>query len=125
MWASHTIFLTRLVLGRTIEWRAQARHDHVVSWSLATKEFWLPALLGLAPVAWLAFAAPSALPYALLIAAGPLLSIPFAALTASTRLGSALAANGLASLPEENAPPRELAALKLPAVEIAQRRRRA
>jgi len=125
MWACHTIFLTRLVLGRTIEWRAQARHDHVVSWSLATKEFWLPALLGLVPVAWLAFAAPSALPYALLIAAGPLVSIPFAVVTASTRLGSALAANGLASLPEENAPPRELALLKLTAIEIAQRRRRA
>jgi membrane glycosyltransferase len=121
MWASHTVFLARLLLGRTIGWRAQTRDDHAVSWPLAIKEFWLQTLIGLAPVAWLALTAPSGLPYALLIAAGPLVCIPLAVLTASPRLGTALASSGLGCLPEEIAPPRELAALKLPAIEISQR----
>jgi membrane glycosyltransferase len=121
MWASHTVFLARLLLGRTIGWRAQTRDDHAVSWPLAIKEFWLQTLIGLAPVAWLALTAPSGLPYALLIAAGPLVSIPLAVLTASPRLGTALTSSGLGCLPEEIAPPRELAALKLPAIEISQR----
>ncbi len=120
MWASHTIFLARLLFGRTIEWRAQARYDHAVSWSLAAKGFWLQTLIGLVPVVWLALFAPSALPYALLIAAGPLVSIPLAVVTASARFGTALVFGGLCCLPEEIAPPRELAALKLPAIEMSQ-----
>jgi membrane glycosyltransferase len=121
MWASHTIFLTRLLLGRTIDWRTQSRHDHAVSWSMATREFWPHTLIGLAPVVLLALCAPSALPYALLIAAGLLMSIPLAVATASAPLGTALVSAGFACLPEETAPPLELGALKLPAVEISRR----
>src|SRR5215468_4288219 len=35
MWASHTLFLLRLLFGRTVDWGAQARDDHRVPWSLA------------------------------------------------------------------------------------------
>jgi membrane glycosyltransferase len=63
------------------------------------------------------------LPYALLIAAGPLLAIPLAVATASPALGRALIAAGLDRLPEETAPPPELAALKLPAIELSRRAR--
>ena len=69
MWASHTLFLMRLLSGRTVDWGAQARHDHEVPWSLACRQFWPQTLLGLAPVLLLAIATPSAIPYALLIAA--------------------------------------------------------
>src|SRR5262249_27565578 len=72
MWASHSLFLMRLLSGRTVDWGAQARHDHEVPWSLACRQFWPHTLIALAPVVLLALAAPSAIPYALLIAAGPL-----------------------------------------------------
>jgi membrane glycosyltransferase len=121
MWASHTLFLTRLLLGRGIGWGAQARDDHEVSWSLAARSFWPQTLIGLGPVLLLMAAAPSALPFALLIAAGPLLSIPFAVLTAKPALGRALIALGIDRLPEETEPPPELRALGLPALELRTR----
>jgi membrane glycosyltransferase len=121
MWASHTLFLARLLIGRTVGWGAQARDDHAVPWSLAFAHFWPQTLIGLAPVCLLAFTAPSAIPYALLIAGGPLLSIPLAVVTARPALGRALIAAGLDRLPEETAPPPELRALKLPAIELSQR----
>ncbi|MFL6822791.1 MAG: glucans biosynthesis glucosyltransferase MdoH [Xanthobacteraceae bacterium] len=121
MWTSHTLFLARLLCGRTLDWGAPARHDHEVPWSLALRQFWPQTLLALAPVLLLAAAAPAALPYALLIAGGPLLSIPLAVLTASPALGRTLIALGLDRLPEETLPPPELRALKLPAIEMSQR----
>ena len=50
MWASHTVFLFRLLSGRTIGWGAQTRDDHAVPWSLALRQFWPQTLIGLAPV---------------------------------------------------------------------------
>ena len=120
MWASHTLFLVRLLSGRALDWGAQARHDHEVPWSFACRQFWPQTLIGLAPVLLLAVAAPSAVPYALLIAAGPLLSIPLAVATAAPALGRALIAAGLDRLPEEALPSPELRALKLPAIELSQ-----
>jgi membrane glycosyltransferase len=123
MWVSHTVFLARLLFGRTIEWGAQARDDHEVPWSLALRHFWPQTLVGLAPLLVLAVSAPSAIPYAFLIAGGPLLSIPLAVATAAPALGRALIALGLDRLPEETLPPPELRALELPAIELSQRGR--
>jgi membrane glycosyltransferase len=121
MWASHTLFLVGLLLGRTVGWGAQARDDHAVSWSLAVRNFWPQTLIGLVPLVLLALTAPSAISYALFIAAGPLLAIPLAVVTAWPALGRALIAVGLDRLPEETAPPPELVALKLPAIELSRR----
>jgi membrane glycosyltransferase len=118
-WASHTLFLARLLIGRGVAWGAQLREDHKVPWSLAFAHFWSQTLIGLAPLSLLAFTAPSAIPYALLVAGGPLLSIPLAVVTARPELGRALIAIGLDRLPEETAPPPELRALKLPAIELS------
>ena len=123
MWVSHTVFLARLLFGRTIEWGAQARDDHEVPWSLALRHFWPQTLVGLVPLLLLAVSAPSAIPYAFLIAGGPLLSIPLAVATAAPALGRALIALGLDRLPEETLPPPELRALELPAIELSQRGR--
>ena len=122
-WASHTLFLARLLTGRTIVWSAQSRDDHAVPWSLALRRLWPQSLFGLVPILLLAATAPSAIPYALLIAGGPLLSIPFAVATSSPALGRALIATGINRLPEETAPPPELVALRLPAIELSQRAR--
>ena len=122
MWASHTLFLTRLLLGRTVGWGAQARDDHAVPWSLALRHFWPQTLIGLAPVLLLGRGR----------AVGDSLcacSSPAARSSRSRsrwrplrpRSGAALIALGLDRLPEETAPPPELRALKLPAIELSQR----
>ncbi|MBV9557953.1 MAG: glucans biosynthesis glucosyltransferase MdoH [Pseudolabrys sp.] len=123
MWVSHTLFLARLLRGRTIGWGAQTRDEHAVTWSVALRQFWPHTLIGLAPLLLLGLAAPSSLPYALLIAGGPLLSIPLAVVTAAPAVGRALVVMGIDRLPEEIVPPPELRALRLPAIEMVQRRR--
>lgn len=124
MWASHTVFLAQLLFGHTVGWGAQARDDHAVPWKLAVQHFWPQTLIGLAPVLLLALTAPSAIPWALFIAGGPLISILLAVVTASSAVGRALIAVGLDRLPEETAPPPELRALALPAIEMTARQDR-
>ena len=119
MWFSHTIFLARLLAGRSVGWGAQARDDHQVPWSLAARQLWPHTLLGASTLGLLALTVPAAIPYALFVAGGPLLSIPLAVVTASPALGRAMVRIGLGRLPEEIAPPHEMAALALPAVELA------
>jgi membrane glycosyltransferase len=63
---------------------------------------------------------PAAIPYALFVAGGPALAIPFAMLTAWPALGSLLARIGVGRLPEEVARPATLLALGLPAIELAE-----
>jgi membrane glycosyltransferase len=119
MWFSHTAFIVRLMSGRSMGWSVQARDDHAVPLWDALQQLWPQTLLGLATVAVLAATAPSAIPWALLIAGGPLLSVPLAVITASPAVGRAMVRIGLGRLPEEKAPPPEIAALALPAVELA------
>jgi membrane glycosyltransferase len=123
MWFAHTLFLARLLSGRSIGWGAQARDDHGVSWSLAAQQLWPHTLLGASTLGLLAITVPGAIPYALFVAGGPLLSIPLAVITSWPSLGRAMVRIGLGRLPEETAPPREMAALGLPAVELAAGRR--
>ena len=62
---------------------------------------------------------PMAIPYALFLAAGPALAVPFAMVTAWPRFGSFTARIGIGRLPEETMRPAELLALALPAIESA------
>jgi membrane glycosyltransferase len=119
MWFGHTLFLARLLLGRSVGWTAQARDDHEVPLWLAARQLWPQTLLGLWVMVVLGLTVPAAIPYALFIAGGLVLSIPFAVLTAAPGLGRALVRIGFCRLPEETAPPAELAALALPAIEIS------
>jgi membrane glycosyltransferase len=119
MWFSHTLFLAGLPFGKTVGWIGQVRDDHTVPWLAAWRQFWPHTLLGAGCVTLLAFTHPSAIPYALLIAGGPLLAVPLAVMTAVPKLGTALARIGLGRLPEETAPPVALAALSLPALAAA------
>lgn len=116
MWFSHTVFLSGLLFGRTIGWSGQARDDHAVPFSLALARFWPQTLLGLAVIALLAVAAPSAVPYALLLASGLVLAVPFALTTSSASLGAALTRIGLGRLPEETSPPEAIRAFALAAL---------
>jgi membrane glycosyltransferase len=119
MWFGHTIFLTGLLFGREIGWIGQTRDDHAVPPALALRNLWPHTLFGCSTLGLLAMTHPAAIPYALFLAAGLALAIPLAVVTAWPSLGIAFARIGIGRLPEETAPPPELSALALPAIESA------
>ncbi len=119
LWFGHTIFLTGLLFGREIGWIGQTRDDHAVPLTLALHNLWPHTLLGCAALGLLAVTQPAALPYALFLAGGPALAIPFAMMTAWPWLGSLAARVGIGRLPEETVRPAVLLALALPAIEQA------
>ena len=119
LWFGHTIFLTGLLFGREIGWIGQTRDDHAVPFTQALHNLWPHTLLGCAALGLLAVTQPAGIPYALLLAAGPALAIPFAMVTAWPLLGSFAARVGIGRLPEETERPAVLLALALPAIESA------
>lgn len=119
LWFGHTIFLAGLMLGREIGWIGQTRDDHAVPFRLALRSLWPHTLLGCAALGLLAVTQPAAIPYALLLAGGPALAIPFAMMTAWPWLGSLAVRIGIGRLPEETTRPAVLLALALPAIESA------
>jgi membrane glycosyltransferase len=122
MWFGHTMFLIKLLTGRKVGWTAQARDDHQVPWAIAARALWPQTVLGWAVLLLLAATVPTAIPYALFLAGGLALSIPLAILTTMPAAGPTMVRTGLCQLPEETAPPPELAALALPAIEAARQR---
>jgi membrane glycosyltransferase len=119
LWFGHTIFLTGLLFGHEIGWIGQTRDDHAVPFTLALHNLWPHTLLGCAALGLLVVTQPTAVPYALLLAGGPALAIPFAMMTAWPLLGGFAARIGIGRLPEETARPAVLMALALPAIEQA------
>jgi len=117
LWFGHTIFLAGLLFGHEIGWIGQTRDDHAVPFTLALHNLWPHTLLGCAALGLLAVTQPTAVPYALLLAGGPALAIPFAMMTAWPLLGGFAARIGIGRLPEETARPAVLMALALPAIE--------
>jgi membrane glycosyltransferase len=119
LWFGHTVFLTGLLFGREIGWIGQTRDDHAVPFTLALRNLWSHTLLGCAALGLLAVTLPAAVPYALFLAGGPALAIPFAMMTAWPWLGHFAARVGIGRLPEETVRPAVLVALALPAIEQA------
>jgi membrane glycosyltransferase len=119
LWFGHTLFLAGLLFGREIGWLGQTRDDHAVPFTLALQNLWPHTLLGCAVLGLLAVTQPAAIPYALFLAGGPALAIPFAMMTAWPWLGSFAARIGIGRLPEETARSAVLLALALPAIEQA------
>ena len=119
LWLGHTIFLTGLLFGREIGWLGQTRDDHAVPFTLALHNLWPHTLLGCAALGLVAATQPPAIPYALFLAGGPALAIPFAMITASPWLGNLAARIGIGRLPEETERPAALLVLGLPAIEAA------
>jgi membrane glycosyltransferase len=119
LWFGHTIFLAGLLFGREIGWIGQTREDHAVPFPLALHNLWPHTLLGCATLVLLAMMQPAAIPYALFLAGGPALAIPFAMMTAWPWLGSLCARVGIGRLPEETTRPAALLVLELPAIERA------
>ena len=121
LWLGHTIFLAGLLFGREIGWIGQTRDDHAVPLTLALRNLWPHTLLGCSAIGLLAITQPAAIPYALFLAGGPALAVPFAIATAWPRLGSLAARFGIGRLPEETVSPAALLVLTLPAIELSAR----
>jgi membrane glycosyltransferase len=119
MWFEHTKCLLTLVFGRRPDWGAQARDDQSVPFLVACRQLWPQSLVGIGSIALLAFTQPAAIPFALFIAGGLALSVPFAVITARPGVGHMLVRLGLGRLPEETAPSVTLRALALRALETA------
>jgi membrane glycosyltransferase len=116
VWFGHTMFLTGLLFGREIGWIGQTRDDHAVPFALALRNLWPHTLLGMGAIGLLAITQPAGIPYALFLAGGPALAIPFAMMTAWPAAGRLFVRIGVGRLPEETAPPAALRALALPAI---------
>jgi membrane glycosyltransferase len=116
VWFNHTIFLTGMLFGHEIGWIGQTRDDHAVPFGLALRNLWPHTLLGWACIGALLATQPGAIPYALFLAAGPALAVPYAVTTAMPVVGRLFARAGIGRLPEETEPPPALDALALPTV---------
>jgi membrane glycosyltransferase len=119
LWFGHTVFLIGLLFGREIGWIGQTREDHQVPFKLAVHQLLPHTLLGMSVLGALLLLQPAAIPYALFLAGGLALSIPFAMISAWPSVGRFCARVGIGRLPEETDPPEALKALALPAVETA------
>ena len=108
LWVCHTLYLAGLPFGRVIGWIGQVRDDHAVPFSLAFHQLWPHTALGLACLAVLAVAQPAAIPYALLIAGGPALSIPHYAQTLDFTCGPSSLIMAMKALKPEVAADRAL-----------------
>ena len=96
---------------------ASAHDLHALAQAVA--RFWPHTLAGLCSIGLLALYNAAAIPVMLLIVGGVLLSIPFAILTATPRVGSLMVELDLCSLPEERTPPDILRGLDVAALGAA------
>ena len=116
LWISHTIFLFGLLFNREISWMGQVRDDHAVPFSLALHDLWPQTLVGCVCLGLVLTNQPWALPYVLLLAGGPALSVPFAMVTAWPAIGELAVRIGIGRIPEETDIPEDLLELALPAI---------
>jgi membrane glycosyltransferase len=114
MAVAHTVLIGGLVGRRAIGWTAPVREDHRVTFAAGAQRLWVQTLCGIGLLAWFVIMAPAALGYGIPFFAPLLLAIPFAVLSARADFGVVLRRLGLATIPEEVAPPSELARLGPP-----------
>jgi membrane glycosyltransferase len=106
-----SIFMVGLLLGRSVVWGGQARDVRRLSWPEAARQLWPQTLFGGVVCAALIVVAEPLFWWSLPLTAGYLLAVPFAVLTADPRVGRRLTKLGLCGIPEDFAPPAEIAAV--------------
>ncbi|MEM7178699.1 MAG: glucans biosynthesis glucosyltransferase MdoH [Pseudomonadota bacterium] len=100
-----TLFLIGLAFGKSMMWSGQNRDVYRLSWSDATRGLWPQTLFGLSlATAIVGIAGWTTLLFAAPMAAGLILSIPLAVLTANPRFGAWCARIGLCAIPDEIRP---------------------
>ena len=104
-----TAAVTDILLGGCVSWGGQSRDGGSESWRAVLGAYGWPTLIGglWALLTWLL--TPTLLPWLAPVLLGLLLAIPLALLSGRVDLGLAAARRGWFLVPEEIAPPRELA----------------
>jgi membrane glycosyltransferase len=106
---SYTRFVWAALTGNKARWTRQKREAHEgLSWDELSAAHLPQTCVALAWAGILVWLAPSLLPWMSLVFFGPIVAIPFSAMTASKRLGLWLRAKGWLLVPEETQPPLEL-----------------
>ena len=98
---SKTATTARLLLGMRAAWTPQNRTDRGVSWAEATRLLWSHTAVGVLAFAGFAQAGWATVLWALPLAGGLLVAIPFCVVTANPRFGAWLRRHAIAAVPEE------------------------
>ncbi len=108
----HSKFVVMTLLGRGVRWLTQRRAgEERLPWAELLHAHASHTVIGLAWALLLEHAAPRMLPWLAPVLIGLIFSIPLSALSSRVRLGRATRRRGLFCIPEELAPPEELAEL--------------
>lgn len=113
---AHTVFMTGLLVGKSIGWGAQARGLQSLPLGLSFRKLWPQTAFGIFAFAWVSTQPIEFIWPVLPIALGPLLAVPIAMATSTGTLGRLAMRSGLWKLPEERAPSLLLSDLGLPAL---------
>ncbi len=101
----YTRFVVLAMLGLRVSWKTQNRDESSIPFGEALRSYGGPTFVGLAVTAWVAWAAPSLLPWLSPVLAGLVLAIPLVMVTSSESLGTWLQARGWFLIPEETETP--------------------
>lgn len=107
-----SLFMLGLLFGKSIVWSGQKRDTDGVTWTAASEALWPQLVFGLVIGSALYAISPTVLLWSLPLTAGYLLAIPFTVLSAMPALGRFMQRHGLAGIPEDFAPPPEIAAVQ-------------
>ena len=102
---SETMFLTGLLLGRTIGWPEQARDAHGLALRETASALWPHLAFGAAIFALAGTVAPSLALWSTPLTLGFVVAIPFALATAAPVVGAVFRRGGLCATPEELSEP--------------------
>lgn len=107
-----SIFMIGVVFGRSIVWSGQARDARGLTWRAVAQALWPQLVFGILVCGALYAVSPTTLLWSLPLTVGYLLAMPFAYLTSHPALGRFMRRHGIAGIPEDFAPPPEIAALQ-------------
>ena len=106
----HTRFVAAAFLGWALHWKSPPRGDNQTGWLEALGKHGVDMVIGLAWAVGVFLLSPSFLPWLLPIAGGLMLSAPLSVMSSRAALGRWFRAGAWFVIPEEVAPPVELAA---------------
>lgn len=101
MAVAHTIFMGGLLCGRKIGWVAPQRHERDISLKFAVSQLWPQTLLGLIGLGFVAAYSSGAVLFALPVILGLVVAVPFAIMSASSKISDKFTKSRLWCIPEE------------------------
>jgi membrane glycosyltransferase len=106
-----SMFIVRLLLGRSVAWSGQARDASALSWQTAASGLWPDHVFAVGLAIAMAQLTPALIVWTLPLTLGYVLATPFAVVTASPAFGRLLRRWKICTTPEELCMPREVKAI--------------